>query len=46
VEAAVDDCITGGTLSADLGGSMGTEAIGAAVRQSVVRHLAAAGSPR
>jgi 3-isopropylmalate dehydrogenase len=46
VEAAVDDCITDGALSADIGGSLGTEAIGAAVRQSVVRRLAAAGSPR
>jgi 3-isopropylmalate dehydrogenase len=46
VEAAVDDCISDGALSADVGGSLGTEAIGAAVRQSVVRRLAAAGSPR
>jgi 3-isopropylmalate dehydrogenase len=46
VEAAVDGCITDGALSADVGGSLGTEAIGAAVRQSVVRRLAAAGSPR
>jgi hypothetical protein len=45
VEAAVDGCITDGALSADVGGSLGTEAIGAAVRQSVVRRLAAAGSP-
>ena len=46
VEAAVDDCITGGALSADVGGSLGTEAIGAAVGESVVRRLATAGSPR
>jgi len=46
VEAAVDDCITDGVLSADLGGSMGTAAIGAAVRDRVVRRLAVAGAPR
>jgi 3-isopropylmalate dehydrogenase len=41
LEAAVDDCIAAGTLSADLGGEMGTEAIGAAVRKSVLERLAA-----
>jgi 3-isopropylmalate dehydrogenase len=46
VEAAVDDCIADGALPADVGGSLGTEAVGAAVRESVVRRLAAAGSPR
>jgi 3-isopropylmalate dehydrogenase len=46
VEAAVADCIADGALSADVGGSLGTEAIGAAVRESVVRRLAAAGSPQ
>jgi 3-isopropylmalate dehydrogenase len=46
LEAAVDDCIGEGALSPDLGGSMGTEAIGAAVQRRVVRRLATAGSPR
>ena len=39
LEAAVDDCIDDGALSPDLGGSMGTAAIGAAVRDRVVRRL-------
>jgi 3-isopropylmalate dehydrogenase len=41
LEAAVDGCIDDGALSPDLGGSMGTAAIGAAVRDRVVRRLAA-----
>jgi len=45
VEAAVDDCIEVGVLSADLGGSMGTAAIGAAVSDRAVRRLATAGAP-
>ena len=45
VEAAVDACISDGALSADLGGAMGTEEIGAAMRHSVVRRLAAQGAP-
>ncbi len=46
LEAAVDDCIGDGALSPDLGGSMGTAAIGAAVRDRVVRRLAVVGAPR
>jgi 3-isopropylmalate dehydrogenase len=42
LEAAVDACIDDGVLSPDLGGSMGTAVIGAAVRDRVVRRLAAA----
>jgi 3-isopropylmalate dehydrogenase len=44
VEAAVDDSITAGALSADLGGSLGTEEIGAAVRQRVIAQLAPRGA--
>ncbi|MGO8686755.1 MAG: 3-isopropylmalate dehydrogenase [Candidatus Dormibacteria bacterium] len=46
LEASVDQCIAEGVLSPDLGGSAGTREIGSAVRQSVERRLAAAGSPR
>jgi len=46
VEAAVDECIDDGVLSADLGGSAGTDVIGAAVRERVARRLAATGAAR
>jgi 3-isopropylmalate dehydrogenase len=46
LETAVDDCIDAGALSPDLGGAMGTAAIGAAVRTQVLARLAAAGALR
>ena len=46
LEAAVDECIAEGVLSRDLGGSMGTAAIGEAVRTAALRQIAALGAPR
>jgi 3-isopropylmalate dehydrogenase len=43
VEAAVDDCITEGVLSRDIGGTAGTRTIGEAVLRETGRHLATAG---
>ena len=42
VEDAVDDCISEDLLGPDLGGTLGTEAIGNAVRREVGRRLQAA----
>jgi 3-isopropylmalate dehydrogenase len=41
VEAAVDECIAAGLLSADLGGVAATSEIGAAVRSALPAHLPA-----
>ncbi len=41
VEAAVDDCLAEGVLTADLGGSAATEQAGAAVVAALAQHLPA-----
>ena len=44
VEGAVDDCISEDVLGADLGGTLGTQAIGEAVRREVAARLQPAGA--
>ena len=44
VEGAVDDCISEDVLGADLGGTLGTQEIGEAVRREVAARLQTAGA--
>jgi len=46
VETAVDTCVADGVLSRDLGGTMGTAAIGMVVRTAALHQLTASGTPR